>query len=89
MQVVWVFTAPKAGFPSAVFSDRDRAEEWIMKHSLEGTLTAYPLDIGVFEWAVERGFFQPKPEKVIDSTFVGRFSSASQEHYHYEHGRRL
>ena len=35
-------------------------EQWIRQHGLSGTLTAYPLDIGTFHWAVGAGHFTPK-----------------------------
>jgi hypothetical protein len=80
---VWVFSGPHNHFPSAVFSSRDLAEEWVEKYQLRGTLTAYPLDLSVWEWAIERGYFIPKREEQTSSNFIGNFSSASQEHYHY------
>lgn len=81
---VWVFNGGGT-FPSGVFSTRALAERWIAKHGLTGTLTAYPVDQGVYEWAVERGSFRPKEPPTPRK--VARFSSAYQEHYHYEDGR--
>jgi len=69
-----------------VFTRRDLAEEWIQKHGLSGTLTAYPLDVGVYEWALNKGTFKPKRDDQQSAEFIQRFSSASQEHYHYENG---
>lgn len=83
---VWVFNAAGGPFPGAVFSSPERAEAWIAKHSLTGVLTAYPLDQGVYEWVVAKGFFRPKRE--MAPGFAGRFSLAYQEHYHYEDGVR-
>ena len=47
---VWVFNAARSNFPGAVFTSKQRAEAWISKHGLTGTLTRYPLDLGVFEF---------------------------------------
>jgi hypothetical protein len=81
---IWVFQGDGAQFPSAVFSNRPAAEEWITLHTLNGVLTAYPLNTGVYEWAKREGYFTPN--KPIGSDFVGSFSSAYQEHYHYTDG---
>jgi hypothetical protein len=82
---VWVFNGARSNFPSAVFNSRELAEEWISEHNLTGTLTRYPLDEGVYEWAVRRGYFTPKRNDQKTAEFIGRFSSASQEHYHYDY----
>lgn len=83
---VWVFNGEGSAFPSGVFSTRADAERWIALHSLSGTLTRYPVDTGIYDWAVGRGTF--KADKPVTPTFIGRFSSAYQEHYHYDDGLR-
>ena len=85
---VWVFNGARSNFPSAIFTKRDGAETWILKHKLTGTLTRYPIDQGVYEWALERKYFVPKRDDQITAEFIGRFSAANQEHYHYEDGRK-
>jgi hypothetical protein len=84
MQTVWIFTGSKTQFPSGVFTERQIAERWIREHRLTGTLTAYPVDVGAYDWAVAAGHFSPKREDQRSAEFIQRFSSASQEHYHYE-----
>jgi hypothetical protein len=87
MDGVWLFNGDGGGsFPAAVFTTRAAAEEWIAGHRLTGCLTKYPLDIGVYEWAIERGAFKLKHEYQTEPKFIGRFSSASMEHDHYEDG---
>ena len=86
LNVIWIFTGGGL-FPSGVFSSRDLAEAWIGKHRLTGVLTKYPVDIGAYDWAIESGFFTPDRPDQSQSKFIGRFSSASQEHYHYEEGK--
>ncbi len=88
MERAWIFTGPKAQFPSGVFTGREAAERWIQQHHLSGTLTAYPLDVGVYDWAVARGHFAPKRDDQRSPEFIQRFTSATQEHYHYEDGHR-
>ena len=86
MEAVWVFNGAGGNFPSAVFTTRERAEEWIVKHRLTGCITKYPLDIGIYEWAIEAGTFKAKRPDQSEPQFIGRFSSAYLEHYHYEDG---
>jgi hypothetical protein len=86
MNIVWVFNGGGNPFPSGVYRQRQQAEAWIRDHHLSGTLTAYPLDISVYQWAIEQGHFKPKADKHRTSGFIQSFSSAAQEHYHYENG---
>jgi hypothetical protein len=86
VKTIWVFTGPKANFPSGVFSSRDSAEEWIKKRSLSGPLTRYPVDVSAYDWAISKSYFKPSKEEHSTSDFIARFSSASQEHFHYENG---
>lgn len=81
---VWVFKAPRATFPGAVFSDPRRAREWIAEHRLTGILTAYPLDEGVYDWATRQGLF--RSDRPAEAGFIGSFTSAHQEHYHFTDG---
>jgi hypothetical protein len=83
LKEVWVFNGSHNHFPSAIFSSRALAEAWIERHQLRGTLTAYPLDVSVYDWVKERGYFEPKREEQARPEFIANFSSAYQEHYHY------
>jgi hypothetical protein len=83
---VWVFNGARSNFPSAVFSQKDLAEDWIRKYLLTGTLTRYPVDLSAYDWAISRGFFTASKDEQREATFIQKFSSASQEHYHYEDG---
>jgi hypothetical protein len=69
------------------------AGPWIARHKLTGVLTAYPLDVGCLDWAVENGRTGMSPDKLAqklnDPSFVGSFSTAAQEHFHYEDGVRV
>lgn len=85
MDYVWVFKAEGGRFPGGVFADRELAVAWVNKHGLTGVLTRYPLNVGVYEWAIDAGFFSPKPHQE-NPNFIGRFTSASLEHIHFEEG---
>lgn len=86
MSFIWIFNGPRSPFPSGVFTERETAERWIRDHRLSGILTAYPVDCGTYEWAVSMGYFSPKREDKRSAEFIQQFSSAAQEHYHYENG---
>ena len=84
LREVWVFNGPRNISRAPCFTSRALAEAWIEKHKLHGTLTAYPLDVSVYDWATELGYFRPKSEEQTRPEFIANFSSASQEHYHYD-----
>ncbi len=91
MNSVWIFNGSGRkfpNFPSAVFSTVELAEVWITKNSCNGVLTQYPLDRSVYDWAIDSGQFRPKNVEQQMPKFIESFSSASQEHYHYENGER-
>jgi hypothetical protein len=84
---VWVFNSVESAFPGAVFTDKEKADAWIAKHKLSGTLTLYPLDVGVYDLFVENGWFKPKKPRHCEPGFIGGFTDAGQDHEHYEDGR--
>jgi hypothetical protein len=85
---VWVFNHARGSFPGGIFTSLDLADRWIKQHRLTGTLTSYPVDIGVYDWAVAEGLFRPDKPHQATPDFIGRFTSASMEHHHYKDGRR-
>ncbi|MGN7721768.1 DUF7710 domain-containing protein [Chitinophaga sp. 22620] len=88
LEYVWVFNGENSRFSSGIFKNIEKAEEWIFTNKLSGILTKYPLDIGVYDWAIQNGFFSVKKEDQKQPAFIGKFSSGSQEHFHYENGIR-
>ncbi|HEY4289738.1 MAG TPA: hypothetical protein VGN00_21705 [Puia sp.] len=90
MEYLFLFnSAGDSKFCGGVFSTREKAEQWILRYKLSGILTKYPLDMGVYDWAIENHKFNPKKEIHFQPDFIGGFSSATQEHYHYESGNCL
>lgn len=85
-EVVWIFVGGKNPNPSAAFSSRESAEEWIGQTKLSGMLTAYPLNVPVYDWAIRKGIFKPSKPYQSSPKFIAGFSSAGLEHYHYEDG---
>jgi hypothetical protein len=88
MTTIWVFHGINGRFASGVFDTLQLAETWISQHKLTGVLTAYPLNTGAYDWAVTNQFFTPTKEVHATAEFIGRFSAATQEHFHYADGSR-
>ena len=86
IKYLWVFNGAFARFPCAVYTTRCNAEGDIKRFGMTGVLTKYPIDMTVFEWAINKDKFIPSEEQRTSPEFVQRFSSASLEHYHYENG---
>ena len=86
-QYIYIFNNPsKSKFSSGAFSSKALADQWIKKYKLSGILSQYPIDIGVYDWAISKKFFVASVERDNHPDFIGSFSSASLEHYHYENG---
>ena len=86
MENVWVFNRG-GNFTSGIFTRRELAESWISKHFLSCCLTKFPLDVGLFDWAIDSEIFKPKRPDQVEARFIGQFTSAALEHYHYESGQ--
>ncbi len=91
-QSVWIFNGANSRFSGGVFDNLIDAEDWIKSNKLTGMLTKYPLNQGVFDWAEANDKTSMKPEKLLekrkDPIFIGGFTTAAMEHYHYENGER-
>jgi hypothetical protein len=57
---MYVFIGVGSNFPAGIFTTLDNAKEWIEKYSLSGILNKYPIDMGVYDWAVKEEFFSIK-----------------------------
>lgn len=86
IDTVWIFNGDKNMFPSAIFSTKEKALVWIRTNKLTGTLTKYPIDIAIYDWAIENKFFEPKNEFQKNARSIANYSSAHLEHYHFEDG---
>ncbi len=78
---VWVLTCGSR-FSCGVFSSRELGEAAIKKYGLKGTLTQYPLDSLTYDWAIEKGLWEPRKPHEREPRFIGRFTSRSK-HYRY------
>ncbi len=87
MNYIWLFHTPNnSKFCGGVFTLFSNAKIWIEKHKLTGVLTKYPIDVGVYDWAINEKVFSVKKDKHSSPEFIGGFTTASQEHFHFEDG---
>lgn len=84
LEYVYVFVGEKAFIPAAIFSSFDDADQWIRKNKLNGSLNKMPLNISVYDWAIENDFFTPTKDYQKGSKFIQSFTSASMDHWHYD-----
>lgn len=84
---MYVFIGEGSNFPAGIFTTLENAKEWIEKYSLNGILNKYPIDIGIYDWAIKEDFFTVKNEHQKQSKFIQRFTCASMEHFHFEDGK--
>lgn len=85
----WVFLGEGARIPSGIFSDEEKAKEWIASNRLTGLLSEFPVDMGVLDWAIRYAGFNPSDEKRADPSYVARFTSGAVKHFHFENGSRV
>ena len=85
---IYVFSGEGGGFPGGVFDSIENAENWIALHNLTGVLSFYPLNTGVFDWAVSNGFVKPEMAAKTTSRRIANYESYL-DHAHYENGKRV
>ena len=83
LNFVYVFTGVDGRIPSGIFSSFDKALSWIESNSLTGELTCLPIDVSLYDWAIQKEFFKPTKDYQQTPRFIQRFSSASLEHWHF------
>ncbi len=88
IQEAWVFKSEGTHGVGAIFLDLTKAEDWISKHSLSGILLCYPVDEGVFDWALREGRIKKKFAASASKHIIGAFCSGLH-HYHYDNGNRI
>jgi hypothetical protein len=88
MESVWIFSGVQSQFPSGVFSSKEAGERWIGRNRLTGTLTEYPVDVGMYDYAISNKLFVPKKPEQSTALFIGKFSGGGIDHFHYEDGAK-
>lgn len=89
LDYVWVFLGAGAKMPSAVFLEKSMADSWISENLLSGLLTRYPINVGLYDWAMHMRYFTPKRDDQRSPSFIGKFTCAYLKHYHYENGQSV
>lgn len=79
---IWLGEGPSS-HPSAVFANRRDAHKWITSLRLQGVLTAYPIGISVYDWAIKEGFFKLEDDEQRSPEFIQNFDTEYLNHYHY------
>ncbi|WP_441006883.1 DUF7710 domain-containing protein [Deinococcus enclensis] len=64
-----------------------RRGAWIGRHQLSGTLSAYPLDEGDYDWSVRSGHFTSNKPHHGSPEQMARCDSAFLPHVHYLNGQ--
>lgn len=86
IQYLFVFMGERGFVPAGIFSSFETGKLWIEKEKLTGSLNKLPIDIGLYDWAIEKGYFKPMKSHESTPKFIERFSCASVEHWHFEDG---
>lgn len=89
MDEIWVFNGAGASFPAGLFISLTEARTWIEKNKLTGILTRYPVNIGIYDWAIANDLFTIKHPRQSKPTFIESFTCAAMEHYHFNAGEQL
>jgi hypothetical protein len=82
----FVFNGTDSQFPSAIFTDKVEAVNWIVGKRLTGILNKYPLDISLYDWAIKESLFHVKNENQTKPKFIQSFTCAAIEHWHFDDG---
>ena len=80
LERVWVFHGKPYRFPSGIFTSPVAANFWIAQHRLSGCLAEYPVNTGLFDWAVAQGHHKPK---------AGDETPKHIANFHQEDGRQV
>jgi len=89
MKTIWVFHGNDGSFPAGLFSTEELAESWIAMHRLSGLLTCYPVDMGLYDWAVSVGRIRPLDPEDPNPEYVANFNTDGFGHEHYRDGVKL
>ncbi len=83
---LFVFMGERGFVPAGIFTSFEVGKNWIVEERLSGTLHKLPLDIGLYDWAIAKGYFTPEKPHQSTPRFIEKFSCASVEHWHFEEG---
>lgn len=77
---IWIFVGDGSKIPTGVFSSREKAIEWIQQNELAGYLGEFPVDVGVYDWAMTLDYYKKRPHLKFDRQ---DFTTALLDHEHF------
>lgn len=83
LEYLWIIQSCENQNIIGCFTEKQAAEKHIHQHQLKCTLTQYPIDISVYDWAIAHQYWTPKSDLQKSSKFKERFNSAYLDHDHY------
>ena len=82
---IWVFQGDRGRGIGAVFGDLDGARSWIQRHRLDGSLSEYPMNTGLYDWALDQGNHQA-PADGDTASFIANFQDLGRKTLWFAHG---
>ncbi len=86
---LWAFQGVGSDCTNGIFTSKELAIKYIKEYSLSGILIKLPLDVSIYQWAIDMGYFNPTKDYMKSSQFIQRFNSAYLEHYHFHNGNEV
>ena len=80
---IWLIQSSENLNVIGCFMRKHEAETYIFENNLKCMLTKYPINMSVYDWAIQNNFWQPKNDLQKNSKFRAKFNSAYLEHDHY------
>jgi hypothetical protein len=59
----------RTNFPAGIFESKEKAEE-LLNYSLTGILSLYPIDMLLYDWAIEIFRFEYQAPNTLDNLVV-------------------
>ena len=83
---LWVFLGIDSDFPAAVFSERDKAESWINRYKLNGNVILYPVDITLYDRAIQNNYISGDNPEVSTKEFISNYTPDRLKQLVYQEG---
>ena len=83
MQFIWIIQANKSRNIVGCFETQQAAEAFIHLHKIPCILQKIPVNIAIYDWVIQQGYWQPKYESQKTTPFIAQFNSAYLQHEHY------
>lgn len=84
LEYIWVIQSNSDRNIIGCFIQKELAEQFIQQHQLQCSLVQMPIDISVYDWVIQKGYWQPKSDLQKSAKFIEKFSSAYLKHEHFK-----